>query len=166
MIDPRTEGARGNVIVVAPAEMQQVGALAALMDELNRYYGTTEFESIEQQVEQIRDALFGPTPAGAALLAWDGDQLVGLASYSFLWPAAGVTRSMFVKELYVAQGRRRQGIGRLLMEKLFAVAAKHGCSRVEWTADEESKGAQRFYTELGVPIQIDKLFYRHEVRGG
>jgi GNAT superfamily N-acetyltransferase len=95
----------------------------------------------------------------------DDDELVGLASYSFLWPAAGVTRSLYLKELYVAQARRRQGIGKLLMENLFAVATKHRCSRVEWTTDQESKEAQRFYAELGVPIHDDKLFYRSEVKG-
>jgi GNAT superfamily N-acetyltransferase len=153
------------VVVVAPAEVQHVEALAALMEELDRHYGVTEFEPIEQRVEQIRDALFGPVPAGAALLVWDDDELVGLASYSFLWPAAGVTRSLYLKELYVAQARRRQGIGKLLMENLFTVAAKHGCSRVEWTTDQESKGAQRFYAELGVPVHDDKLFYRSEVKG-
>jgi GNAT superfamily N-acetyltransferase len=153
------------VVVVAPAEVQHVEALAALLEELDRHYGVTEFEPIEQRVEQIRDALFGPVPAGAAVLAWDDDELVGLASYSFLWPAAGVTRSLYLKELYVAQARRRQGIGKLLMENLFTVAAKHGCSRVEWTTDQESKGAQRFYAELGVPIHDDKLFYRSEVKG-
>ena len=35
----------------------------------------------------------------------------GMASYSFLWPAAGLTRSLYLKELYVAQDWQRQGIG-------------------------------------------------------
>jgi GNAT superfamily N-acetyltransferase len=146
--------------------MEHVEALAVLMEELDRHYGSTEFEPFEQRVEQISEALFGAVPAGAALLAWDDDQLVGLASYSFLWPAAGVTRSLYLKELYVAQARQRQGIGKLLMESLFTVAAKHGCSRVEWTTDQESKGAQRFYAELGVPVDNGKLFYRADVGNG
>jgi GNAT superfamily N-acetyltransferase len=41
-----------------------------------------------------------------------------MASYSFLWPAAGVTRSLYLKELYVAQDWQRQGIGKLLMDSL------------------------------------------------
>ena len=151
------------MVVVTPAEMQHAEAIAGLMEELDRHYGATEFDPIKDRAEQIRDALFGPVPAGAALLAWDDDQLVGLAAYSYLWPAAGVTRSMFLKELYVAQTHRRQGVGRLLMENLFTVATKHGCSRMEWTTDQESQGAQRFYAELGVPVLTDKLFYRSEL---
>jgi GNAT superfamily N-acetyltransferase len=148
------------VVVVAPAEPQHVDALAALLEELDRHYGTTEFEPFDQRVAQIQDALFGEVPAAFALLAWHEADLVGMASYSFLWPAAGVTRSLFLKELYVAQRWQRQGIGTLLMGSLQTVAAKHGCSRVEWTTDRDSEGAQRFYATLGVPVDEGKLFYR------
>jgi GNAT superfamily N-acetyltransferase len=86
-----------------------------------------------------------------------------MASYSLLWSAAGVTRSLYLKELYVAAGWQRQGIGKLLMDSLLTVAAKHGCSRVEWTTDRDSEGAQRFYAKLGVPINEGKLFYRVEL---
>ena len=148
------------MVVVAPAEPQHLDVLAVLLEEMDRHYGSTEFEPPEQRARQIREALFGEVPAAFVLLAWDADQLVGLASYSFLWPAAGVTRSMFLKELYVARARQRQGIGTLLMDALFEVARKHGCSRVEWTTDRESTGAQRFYADLGVAVDTSKLFYR------
>jgi RimJ/RimL family protein N-acetyltransferase len=49
------------------------------------------------------------------------------------------------------------------MDSLLTVAAKHGCSRVEWTTDRDSEGAQRFYAKLGVPINEGKLFYRVEL---
>lgn len=148
--------------VVAHARPEQVNDLVVLLEEMDRHYGSTELAPLEQRVSQITDALFGDVPAAFALLAWADDQLVGLASYSFLWPAVGVTRSLYLKELYVAQANRRTGIGKLLMESLFALAARHGCSRVEWTTDSESKGAQRFYQELGVLVNSGKLFYRVE----
>jgi GNAT superfamily N-acetyltransferase len=148
------------VVVVAPAEPQQVGALAVLLEEMDRHYGSTAFEPREEREAQIREALFGKMPAAFVLLAWDGEQLVGMASYSFLWPAAGATPSLFLKELYVAQARQRQGIGKLLMDALFEAARKYGCSRVEWTTDQESAEAQQFYAGLGVAVDTSKLFYR------
>src|SRR2546430_11778687 len=132
---------------------------------MDRYYGAAELEPPEQRLAQIKDALFGEVPAAFALLAWADDQLVGMASYSFLWPAAGMTRSLYLKELFVAQARQRQGIGKLLVDNLLAVAAEHGCSRMEWTTDQESAGAQRFYAELGVPVDTSKLFYRVAIGG-
>jgi GNAT superfamily N-acetyltransferase len=137
--------------------------LAVLLEEMDRYYGATELEPAEERLAQIREALFGEVPAAAALLAWHETDLIGVASYSFLWPAAGMTRSLYLKELYVAQNWQRHGVGKLLMDGLLAVAAKHGCSRVEWTTDQESTGAQRFYAKLGVPVNEGKLFYRVEL---
>jgi GNAT superfamily N-acetyltransferase len=69
-------------------------------------------------------------------------------------------RSLYLKELYIAAAHRRQGVGKLLMARLFEVAAEHECSRVEWTADDVNVDAQRFYAELGVPVRTSKLFYR------
>jgi GNAT superfamily N-acetyltransferase len=45
----------------------------------------------------------------------------------------------------VAEARRRTGAGRLLMQSLFDLAAKHGCSRVEWMTDHVNAEAQQFY---------------------
>jgi GNAT superfamily N-acetyltransferase len=93
-------------------------------------------------------------------LPWDDDRLVGLASYSFLWPAAGVTRSLYLKELYVVEQSRHRGIGRLLISELCRIALNKGCSRVRWTADTDNPTALRFYATLGVPPKSDKLMYR------
>jgi RimJ/RimL family protein N-acetyltransferase len=90
---------------------------------------------------------------------------VGFAAYSFLWAAVGLTRSLYLKEMYVADQHRGQGVGRLLMSALFEVAAKHECSRVEWTTDRDNPGAQAFYDRLGVPPLISKIFYRVEDTG-
>lgn len=86
--------------------------------------------------------------------------MVGFASYSFLWPAAGVTRSVFLKELYVVEASRRYGTGRLLINELCRIALETGCSRVEWHTDTDNPNAQRFYATLGVPVDDSKLFYR------
>ncbi len=75
-------------------------------------------------------------------------------------PAAGVSRSLYLKELYVVEDSRQQGIGRLMMGELSRVAVEHGCSRAEWTADTDNPVAQRFYAELGVPANDSKIFYR------
>lgn len=108
---------------------------------------------------------FSAPPAAYALLAWDAERLAGVAAYSFLWPTVGLTRSLYLKELYVAQACRGRGIGRLLMQALFGLAAKHGCSRVEWTTDRGNTSAQAFYHRLGLPVHASKLFYRAEDTG-
>ncbi|QDY12010.1 GNAT family N-acetyltransferase [Micromonospora sp. HM134] len=129
---------------------------------MDKFYGDTDVEPLDVRVRQINEALFGDPPLAFAVLAWDAEALVGLATYSFLWPAAGLTRSLYLKELYVAETARGRGVGKLLMDRLIEIAATNSCSRIEWTTDRDNTQAQRFYEKLGVAQNGDKIFYRLE----
>jgi GNAT superfamily N-acetyltransferase len=148
------------LIKLAEAAPADADAIARLLAELAVFYGGTPEGTPDERAEQVSAALFGDPPAARALLAWDRTALAGLASWSFLWPAVGLTRSLYLKELYVAQAYRRASVGRLLMEGLFRIAADHDCSRVEWTTDTGNSGAQRFYESLGATPLATKVFYR------
>ncbi len=150
------------MIAVTPAEPSHVQAIAALAEEMDRFYGASETEPLDLRIRQINSAIFADPPAAYVLLAWDGGQLAGFASYSFLWPAAGLTRSMYLKELYVAKAARGKGIGTLLMRSLYETAAEHDCSRLEWTTERDNRDARGFYAHLGAPVNESKLFYRLE----
>lgn len=148
------------MVIIAAAGPSDAEAIADLMEEVDRFYGATEIAPFEQRVTDISAALFGPTPASYVLLARQNHTVVGLASYSFLWPAVGVTRSLFLKELYVRQERKRQGIGMALMQEVCRVARDSGCSRVEWQTETTNGNAQAFYRALGARVFEGKVFYR------
>ena len=154
-----------SVITVSPAESRDAAAIAALLEDLGRFYGATESDPLGRRIGQINEAIFTSPPAAYALLARDGDQVAGLAAYSFLWPAVGATRSLYLKELYVPDAYRRQGVGKLLMGAIFETADTLGCSRVEWTTDAGNTAAQAFYAKLGLPAYPSKIFYRVEATG-
>ena len=92
------------MITVSPAEPGDVADIAALLEELGRFYGAGDPEPPGRRLDQVRSALFGTPPAGYALLARDGRRVPGLAAYSFLWPAVGATR-VAVPEGAVRAGR-------------------------------------------------------------
>jgi GNAT superfamily N-acetyltransferase len=145
---------------VTPATRQDTAAIAELLHELDYYYGARDIDPVDQRVPQVEAFLFRDRPAAHVLLAREGDKVVGLAAYSFLWPAAGVTQSIFLKELYVAADHRRRGVGRLLMDSLRQVARESRCSRIEWTTDDDNPVAQRFYEGLGHQPHAGKTFFR------
>lgn len=148
------------MITVAAARPGDAAQLAGLMDELEQFYGGLSTQALDDKVAQISEALFGQHPAAEALLAWDGGKLVGFASYSFQWPAAGFTTSLFLKELYVARTYRRNGIGTQLMAALEQVARARRCTRVEWGTETDNKAARQFYASLGASPSADKITYR------
>jgi ribosomal protein S18 acetylase RimI-like enzyme len=148
------------VFTVVPAKPEDVRSIADLMEELDRFYGGTDFEPLEDRTRQIAAMLFREQPAAHVLLAKDGDRVAGFAAYSFLWPAVGLTQSLYLKELYVSQADRRNGIGTLLMEALIGVAKEADCSRVEWTTDIDNPLAIAFYKRHGYSVNEGKVLYR------
>ncbi|MFI6376996.1 cyclophane-containing RiPP N-acetyltransferase HaaN [Streptomyces sp. NPDC050546] len=147
---------------IRPADKGDAVALATLIEEIERFYGSTEFQPFEERQAQVEEALFGSSPLASALVVEDeaGD-LVGLAAYSFLWPAAGSSHSLFLKELYVRDTLRRQGIGAQLMKELHSLAAaRPGCSRVEWMTDSDNPDARAFYRSLDFAEFDGKIVYR------
>ncbi|ANP55666.1 ribosomal protein S18 acetylase RimI-like enzyme [Streptomyces griseochromogenes] len=151
-------------VTIRPAEKRDIPAVAQLIEEIERFYGANDadIQPLEERRSQVEEALFGAPPLASALLVADetGD-IVGLAAYSFLWPAAGSSHSLFLKELYVRDALRRQGIGVRLMDELRALAAtRRGCSRVEWMTDRDNPGARAFYKSLGFAESNGKIVYQ------
>ncbi|MCX4550388.1 cyclophane-containing RiPP N-acetyltransferase HaaN [Streptomyces sp. NBC_01500] len=149
-------------VTIRPADERDIMAVAQLIEEIERFYGSTEIQPFEERRAQVQEALFGSTPLASVLLVEDETHdLVGLAAYSFLWPAAGSSHSLFLKELYVRDTLRRQGVGARLMSELRALAAaRAGCSRVEWMTDRDNPSARAFYKSLGFAEFDGKIVYR------
>lgn len=150
-------------ITVAPATTADAEDLTDLMEELDSFYGAPPTDPREQRIDHIRKLVLTGHSSPAVILARDGQETLGMAAYSFLWPAIGVTQSLFLKELYVREHARRRGIGRLLMNQLRHIANENGCSRVEWATDINNQPAQRFYQAQGFTIHTGKVFYRVEI---
>jgi GNAT superfamily N-acetyltransferase len=148
------------MILLADAAPGDEERIADLLGELDLFYGDDPQGTGDERAAQVRAALFSDMPAARALLAWDSAALAGFASYSLLWPAAGLSASLYLKELYVAEAYRHTGVGRLLMEGLSELAAQRGLSRVEWTTDASNEPAQAFYAALGTEPLTSKIFYR------
>lgn len=151
------------MITLAGAKPGDEGRIADLLGELDLFYGGTPQGTGDERAAQVRAALFADPPAARALLAWDGPVLAGFASWSLLWPAVGLSTSLYLKELYVAGAYRHGGTGRMLMDGLRRIAAERGCSRVEWTTDDSNTGAIAFYERIGANPLASKVFYRAAV---
>ncbi|MFF2522417.1 GNAT family N-acetyltransferase [Streptomyces liangshanensis] len=142
---------------ISPATEADTEAIGEILGEIEAYYGG---ETVPGDPAQIRAALFSDRPAAQVLLARDGGQVLGLASYSFLWPAAGADTSLYLKELFVRPSARRRGVARMFMTALKVAAAGAGCSRIEWTADADNPPALAFYKALGAEPRDGKIFFR------
>lgn len=144
---------------ISPATEADTEVISEILGEIEAHYGG---QPTPGDPKQIRAALFSDRPAATVLLARDGELVLGMASYSFLWPAAGADRSLYLKELYVREPARRRGVAGEFMAALKEAAAAAGCSRIEWTADADNPPALDFYAALGTVPRDGKVFYRVE----
>ncbi|MGK5548658.1 N-acetyltransferase family protein [Streptomyces sp. URMC 127] len=143
---------------IEQAVEQDADVIAQLIGEIEAYYGG---KNPAINADEVRARLFGTRPVATVLLARDGGgQVLGMASYSFLWPAAGADASLYLKELFVREGARRRGVATALMDQIRHEATNSACTRVEWTADRDNGAAQAFYAALGARPHDGKAFYR------
>ena len=85
----------------------------------------------------------------ARLLVAEGDAVVGVAS---LWIKPDLAHGDTVVEvpmLVVSEDRRREGVGKLLMEEVQTLAAENGANLIELVATTQNATAREFYRSLG-----------------
>ena len=83
------------------------------------------------------------------LVAFEGDEPVGFLLAHELLRRDGAGRTFFVYEVGARDDRRRQGIGRSLLEEAFALARKRGASRAFVMTNESNEPAMALYRSLG-----------------
>lgn len=83
-------------------------------------------------------------PYGRLLLAYAGDRLVGIACLKALTLDIGE-----IKRMYVRQGNRKQGIGRVLLNRLLEEAGQIGYKHIRLDSVPFMTEAQNLYRTTG-----------------
>ena len=86
-------------------------------------------------------------PMGAAL-AWNGDKAVGLVHHIQHRSCWTVGDYCYLQDLFVTNEARGLGIGRKLIEYVYAYANAKGCSRVHWLTHETNTDAMQLYNNI------------------
>ena len=149
---PRTyallaDGSTAEIRPAGPADADAVRAMHAAMSPENLYlrFFTLSPNNAEREAARVcRD----PGPDGAALLAWLGDRLVGVASYE---PAGtpGAAEVAFA----VPDDMHGKGVATLLLEHLVSVARERGVREFLAEALAENRAMLRVFADAGLPAQ-------------
>jgi GNAT superfamily N-acetyltransferase len=83
-----------------------------------------------------------------AALAFVGEQAVGLAHSIYHRTTWTSGDDCYLQDLFVAQDARGGGIGRALIEHVYADARRRGASRVHWLTHESNHNAMQLYGRL------------------
>ena len=83
-----------------------------------------------------------------ALVAEKDGQLLGLVHYLFHRSTAMIEPTCYLQDLFTAEAARSQGIGRALIEAVYARAKEAGSSRVYWQTHETNLTAMKLYDKV------------------
>ena len=76
--------------------------------------------------------------------------MLGMAMIVMHESTWAVAPRCYLNDLYTVPEARGQGIGRLLIEAVYAMAKARGCAKVHWLTHESNVGAQSLYNQLAV----------------
>lgn len=84
-----------------------------------------------------------------ALVAEKDGALVGLAHYLFHRHAWKIEEVCYLQDLYATPETRGTGVGRALIEGVYAAADAHGAGSVYWLTQDGNRTARRLYDRIG-----------------
>jgi GNAT superfamily N-acetyltransferase len=96
------------------------------------------------RILDAREPVFGA-------LALAGDRAVGMVHWLYHRSCWTIPNNCYLQDLFVAPDHRGGGVGRKLIEHVYATARDAGCAKVYWLTHASNKNAMLLYDRIAVP---------------
>ncbi len=122
--------------------------IAAWDDLWVQYLAYYEVTLNDEARENTFARILDPATKLSGFLALDGDRPVGLVHFLFhdhFWRPDGIC---YLQDLFTAPDARGTGVGRALIEAVYAAADQAAVSRVYWLTQDFNKTARHLYDRV------------------
>jgi len=121
-------------------------AWQSMWEGYSAFYGVDPSASVDNTWQR----LLHPSPDGPHGLVYeDADgSLVGLVHYLFHAQTRLPVPRCYLNDLFTAPAARGKGVGRALIEAVYAKADKKGCDQVYWLTQDFNADARRLYDKV------------------
>jgi len=110
-----------------------------------RFYNTELPDAVTQSTWQ---RFLDPNEPTRAALAWAEGKALGMVHYIYHRSNWSVENSCYLQDLLVVPESRGTGVGRLLIEHVYATAKADGCCKVHWLTHETNATAIQLYERI------------------
>jgi GNAT superfamily N-acetyltransferase len=146
-------------MIVRPLEASDRAAWTLLWQGYLSFYDTV----LPPEVFDLTFARLtgGAEPMGGFLAISDAGEAIGLThwiTHRSCWTANDYC---YLQDLFVTPETRGGGVGRALIEAVYAKASSMGCARVHWLTNETNTEAMKLYDRIGTKsgfVQYRKTF--------
>jgi GNAT superfamily N-acetyltransferase len=132
-------------ITVRPARRQDFAQWQPLWDGYTRFY---EREPDAKITATLWDRRFDPYEPIRILVAQMDARIVGIVHYLYHRSTSLIEPTCYLQDLFTREGLRGKGIGRALIEAVYARAKEAGASRVYWMTHETNTTAIKLYDAI------------------
>jgi GNAT superfamily N-acetyltransferase len=133
-------------------------------DFVRLIHALADYEHLEPPaaaaIERLRADAFGARQRFEAALAVDGDRAVGYAIWFETYSSFLAKPTMYLEDIFVLEGSRGSGAGRMLFEHVRALGEQRGCGRMDWQVLDWNTPARDFYDRRQAQLMKEWLLYR------
>ena len=120
-----------------------------LWDGYNAFYGRSGPTALKREITDMTwSRFFDAYEPVHAFVADDGGQLLGLVHYLYHRSTTAIEPLCYLQDLFTAEAARGKGVGRALIEAVYAEAKRAGSPRVYWQTHETNITAQQLYNNV------------------
>ncbi len=135
--------------LIRPVRTKDFAKWKPLWDGYNAFYGRKEETALPQPITTMTwSRFFDEYEPMHALVAEQGDQLLGLAHFLFHRSTISLGPVCYLQDLFTAEAARGKGIGRALIKEVYRFAADAGSSRVYWNTHKTNATAIKLYDKV------------------
>lgn len=136
-------------INIRPPARDDYNRWLPLWNGYNAFYGRSGPTALDPAITAMTWARFFDAyePVHALVAEQDG-ALLGLVHYLFHRSTTAIEPSCYLQDLFTVQTARGNGVGRALIEAVYARAREAGCTNVYWLTHETNKTAMQLYDAI------------------
>ncbi len=159
---PKGEPILSNTVHVRPATPADYDAWRPLWDGYNHFYGRSGATALPEDITKATWSRFfdGIEPMHVFVAERDG-HVVGLVHFIYHRSTTLLGPICYLQDLFTLESERGTGVGRALIEAVYAHAKSANSSRVYWHTHETNHTAMRLYD--GVADKPGFVMYRKDV---
>jgi GNAT superfamily N-acetyltransferase len=136
-------------ILVRSAESSDYAAWRPLWDGYNQFYGRHGDTALPEAITEILwHRLLAANEPMFALVALRELKIVGIAHYLFHRSTTRIENLCYLNDIFTPPELRGQGIGRALIDGVYAEALKAGSKRVYWHTQEGNAAGRQLYDKV------------------
>jgi GNAT superfamily N-acetyltransferase len=136
-------------VIVRPVVADDFAAWKLLWDGYNAFYGRHGSTALADEITRMTwSRFFDAYEPVHALVAEDAGEVIGLVHYLFHRSTIQIAPTCYLQDLFTSQAARGKGVGRLLIEAVYAQATIAGAGRVYWQTHETNHVAMQLYDKI------------------